>query len=219
MSWFGIIIIGVLLFFIAQQVWQRSNLRQRKLVIDNYSFPRTLQVRLQERYPHLQKQDIDDILQGLKVYFHLCNKAGKRRMVSMPSQAVDVAWHEFILFTRQYQQFCQQALGRFLHHVPAEAMKTPTQAQDGIKVAWRLSCQRERIDPLKPTQLPLLFLLDMRLGIPDGFQYSLNCMGNQRGEYCASHIGCGGSGCGGGGDSSDAGGDSGCGGGCGGGGD
>jgi hypothetical protein len=77
----------------------------------------------------------------------------------MPSQVVDDAWHEFILFTRQYQQFCERGLGRFLHHTPAEAMRSPTDAQDGIKRAWRLACRRDGIDPKAPQSLPLLLRL------------------------------------------------------------
>ncbi len=52
----------------------------------------------------------------------------------MPSQVVDDAWHEFILFTRAYQQYCNKALGRYLHHTPAEAMDSPTIAQEGNKL-------------------------------------------------------------------------------------
>jgi hypothetical protein len=84
----------------------------------------------------------------------------------MPSQVVDDAWHEFILFTRQYQQFCERGLGRFLHHTPAEAMRSPTDAQDGIKRAWRLACQRDGIDPKAPQSLPLLFALDACSALP-----------------------------------------------------
>jgi hypothetical protein len=127
-------------------------------------------------------------------------------MVSMPSQVVDVAWHEFILFTRKYEHFCSNAIGRFLHHTPAEAMESQTVAQAGIKKAWRISCLRENISPSSPTKLPLLFSIDAELSIPDGFEYSLNCKKNGSAGYCAGHIGCGG--CGG-----DSGG---CGGGCGG---
>ncbi len=138
----------------------------------------------------------------------------------MPSQAVDDAWHEFILFTRQYQRFCDRSLGHFLHHTPAEAMRTPTEAQDGIKRAWRLSCQREGIDPKAPASLPRLFALDALLGIAGGFVYQLDCLAGARtgSGFCAGHIGCGG-GCGGssgcGGDGGGSSGDSG--GGCGGG--
>jgi hypothetical protein len=77
------------------------------------------------------------VMMGLKQYFQVCNLAGKQ-FVSMPSQVVDDAWHEFILFTRQYQIFCKGAFGRFLHHVPADAMPSRTTAQDGIKRAWKL---------------------------------------------------------------------------------
>lgn len=35
-----------------------------------------------------------------------------------PSLLVDLGWHEFILFTKVYQEFCHQKLGRFIHHVP-----------------------------------------------------------------------------------------------------
>ncbi len=35
-----------------------------------------------------------------------------------PSQRVDLAWHEFLLFTRLYLEFCTVHFGRFLHHDP-----------------------------------------------------------------------------------------------------
>lgn len=37
-----------------------------------------------------------------------------------PSAAVDVAWHNFILFTRDYMDYCTTHLGRYVHHVPDE---------------------------------------------------------------------------------------------------
>ena len=88
----------------------------------------------------------------------------------MPSQVVDVAWHEFILFTRDYRDFCQRGLGRFLHHVPAEAMAAPTDAQEGIRRAWYFACRDEGIAPRQAHRLPLLFALDAELGIADGFR-------------------------------------------------
>jgi hypothetical protein len=35
-----------------------------------------------------------------------------------PSHIVDFAWHEFILFTRYYADFCETQFGRFVHHHP-----------------------------------------------------------------------------------------------------
>ena len=34
-----------------------------------------------------------------------------------PSRLVDVGWHEFILFTRDYMAYCAE-LGGYVHHVP-----------------------------------------------------------------------------------------------------
>ena len=31
---------------------------------------------------------------------------------------VDALWHTFILFTREYAEFCESQIGRFLHHYP-----------------------------------------------------------------------------------------------------
>ena len=68
----------------------------------------------------------------------------------MPSQIVDDAWHEFILFTREYEVFCEKAYGYFLHHTPAESMSNPTTAQSGIQLAWKLSCRLEQINVDQP---------------------------------------------------------------------
>ncbi len=204
---FTIVFFGVLLFIVA--VWRKvANAYRRAKLIDDFTFPPRISQKVQEQYPHLTSAQVHQVMQGLREYFHVCNLAG-RRMVAMPSQVVDVAWHEFILFTKQYDLFCKKALGRFLHHTPAEAMTSTTVAQKGIKVAWRLSCQRENITPKAPTRLPILFAIDNLLNIKDGFNYSLDCQRRQDGSYCAGSIGCGS--CAGG-----CGGDSGCGGGCGG---
>ena len=198
--------------------WARS---RRSAYIDNFPYARLLDKRLAARRPELNEIQRLEVFAGLADYFQLCQSAGKR-MVAMPSQAVDDAWHEFILFTRQYDKFCQGAFGRFLHHTPAEAMSAPTQASVGIRRAWRLACAREKIDPQKPDRLPRLFAIDAALLIAGGFVYHLDCMAGPKtrlGEgYCASHIGCSGSGgCSGDSGSSDSGdGGSGCGGGCGG---
>ncbi len=36
-----------------------------------------------------------------------------------PSHIVDLAWHEFILFTRFYAKFCEENFNRFIHHTPS----------------------------------------------------------------------------------------------------
>jgi len=222
-----LLLIAALIFY----VYSRFKRRSRQQFIESYRFNSVIGKKVHQKYPHLTDDQVSLVLTALKDYFRICYQA-KRRMVSMPSQVVDVAWHEFILFTRSYETFCRKALGRFLHHTPSEAMHSPTLAQKGIKRAWRLACANEKIDPSLPLKLPLLFAIDAQLKIEDGFKYSVNCKDKHSplyGDgYCAGHIGCA-SGCAGSSGSSsgsggwfdgfggDSGGDSGgCGGGCGG---
>lgn len=35
-----------------------------------------------------------------------------------PSSLVDIGWHVFILYTREYADFCERISGGFIHHVP-----------------------------------------------------------------------------------------------------
>ncbi len=48
-------------------------------------------------------------------FLDLCAAAGRPLT---PSPRVDDAWHEFVLCTREYADFCQQHFGRFVHHDP-----------------------------------------------------------------------------------------------------
>lgn len=168
--------------------------RGRRVYIEDYRFHPALDRELETRHPQLDAAQRRMVFQGLRDFFHLCHEA-KGRHVAMPSQVVDDAWHGFILHTRAYDAFCRRALGRFLHHTPAEAMASATVAREGIKRAWRLACAREGIDPKAPDRLPLLFALDARLAIANGFRYVPDCRAAARGDagvYCASHIGCSG---------------------------
>jgi hypothetical protein len=184
--------------------------------IQHYTFHPVIKQKLKKKHPHFTDTQLDLAFEGLRDYFYICHQA-QHRGVAMPSQLVDDVWHEFILFTRSYQLFCQKALGHFLHHTPAEAMATATHAQDGIKRAWRLACEKENINPQAPSTLPRLFSIDAQLGLANGFVYSLHCRPDDN-QYCVTNIGCGG-GCSSGSDSSGCNGDGGCSGGCGGGGD
>ncbi len=184
-----VLIIG--LAVVLYQRHKRARLGRREAFIADYAFPTVIKAKVRKRYPHLSEGQLALVMVGLREYFQLCNQAG-RRMVAMPSQVVDGAWHEFILFTRAYELFCRRGLGRFLHHTPAEAMTSPTLAQAGIKRAWRLSCQREGLPARATPRLPLLFAMDTDLDIPDGFKYALDCQRPGSHPYCAGHIACGG---------------------------
>ena len=216
-----IIVISLLLILLTFVLLIRQRRNRQLSYIEGYFFHKGIRKKLTEKHPQLTDSQLDLVFFALRDYFYICHQANKK-MVAMPSLVVDDAWHEFILSTRFYSQFCRKALGRYLHHTPSEAMATPTLAREGIKRAWQLACVKEQINSKKPEKLPLLFAIDAMLGIENGFFYRLNCRdgGQSTAVYCASHIGCS-SGCGGdfGGDSGaifDGGSDSSCGSGCGG---
>lgn len=209
-----------IVIFVVYLLLQKIIKFKRERFIRQYEFPKTIRNNVANTYPHLTDVELDKVISSLRTYFQII-ALSQRKMIAMPSQVVDVAWHEFILFTREYRQFCSRGLGRFLHHTPAEAMKSKNHAQGGIKSAWRIACHTENINPFKPKRLPMLFALDATLRIQDGFHYELDCMrqgySNSGGSsgYCGTHIGCS-SGCAGsagdGGCSGDGGGGGGCGG-------
>jgi len=143
--------------------------------IRRYTFPRGLFDKLAAQRPELERKDMSLVARALRQYF-LAYLAGGRKFVSMPSQVADDLWHEFILYTREYQQFCKQAFGGFLHHTPA-AVLAPAQRDNnaGLRRVWWQACKEENINPRRPARLPLLFALDAKLGIAGGFIYLANC--------------------------------------------
>ncbi|QHT63507.1 hypothetical protein GXP70_28505 [Paenibacillus lycopersici] len=62
----------------------------------------------------------------LKRYFLMC---GVLRGVPMYSSQVDDVWHEMLMFTREYEQFCKQFCGQLIHHAPHEAGAKPDRGE------------------------------------------------------------------------------------------
>jgi hypothetical protein len=228
-----VVALGLLLLVFALKLREA----RRAEFIRRYSFPKGLIEKLQKRRPGLPAKDGQLVARALRQFF-LAHHAAKRQFVSMPSQVTDDLWHEFILYTRNYEDFCQRAFGRFMHHTPAVVLGKERQGNTGLRRTWWFCCKEENISPMKPTRLPLLFAIDAKLGIGDGFHYVPDCKALREGgdgsSYCGGDFGSGSSdggsagfsdvnGEGGGGNHGDGSGSSdgggGDGGGCGGGGD
>jgi len=231
------LVVLTFVIWVAVQGWATW---QRERWIREAPMPQFLKRKLRMIYPHLSGKDADLVERGLRQFFMACHRS-KRKFVAMPSKVVDVLWHEFILHTQAYQNWCDIALGHFLHHTPAEALGLRPDRNDGLRRAWFWACKDESINPRNPTRLPLLFALDAKCGIEGGFTYVPDCKdidrksdanGDGGASYCATDFSDGSSsgdsasfggvdssssGDGGSGDGGDGG--SSCGGGCGGGGD
>ena len=160
-------------------VWRGYRRATRFEFIRSYRFPKGLYAGLMRKYPHLRERDCQLVSRGLRLFF-LAYLRGGRRYVSMPSQAVDEVWHEFILNTREYAKFCKGAFGRFMHHTPAVVMSSDRKSNEGLRRCWWFSCKEENINPRNALRLPLLFAIDTKLQIPDGFVYAPNCQGQHK---------------------------------------
>lgn len=223
----------------ASMFWFRHRRVRRMRHIRAAPLPPGIYDKLRKQRPDIAPEHYPLISRALRDFFAAYLLSGGKP-VSMPSQAADELWHELILHTRHYQRFCGNAFGRFLHHTPAVALSRNYERNVGLRRVWWHTCKLEGIDPHSPSRLPLLFALDAKLGLADGFTYALDCHGlREKSDDGGGGGGCGsqcatdmrdtsfdgttdglGDGDGGGGDGGDSGGDDGDGGGgCGGGGD
>lgn len=62
--------------------------------------------------------EINDAEMRFAVLKTFLDFAAKSVKPCFPSKEIDDAWHTFILFTKDYQQFCSNFLQSFVHHVP-----------------------------------------------------------------------------------------------------
>lgn len=54
----------------------------------------------------------------LKRYLILAGDSDNGDGLGMMSTEVDNLWHTFLLFTKEYQAFCNEMFGKFIHHCP-----------------------------------------------------------------------------------------------------
>jgi hypothetical protein len=55
-------------------------------------------------------------------FLRLCAKTTDESF--SPSPLVDIGWHTFILYTRDYAEFCERIARRFIHHAPSDEENT-----------------------------------------------------------------------------------------------
>jgi hypothetical protein len=203
---------------------RRRRRRRDEDYIWTYQFPEHVEERCRHRHPDLTDREWKLVDQGLREWF-LCCAWRDGEVLGMPSRLVDEAWHEFILDSRAYTDFCDRAFGEYLHHTPEASMTTPMSgALDATSRAW------DRSAAGGPTGA-VLWGLDALLGVQHALEGAVS--GGDSGPHHHGSVGefepageaaeAGGGDSGGGGDPGGGGGDSGGGdsggGGCGGGGE
>ncbi len=71
----------------------------------------------------IKDHDLDEttaaaIVDGVLGFLKLC--ADHPGYQFAPSKNIDIGWHTFLLYTREYWEFCERLAGRFIHHAPED---------------------------------------------------------------------------------------------------
>lgn len=179
-------------FKVYLRVTEDKKIARQQAVIKAYRFPTHIRRAVGDKYPALSSRQLELVIEGLQHYFMVSTANrhhGVLKPTRMPSKVVDEAWHAFMLDSREYTAFCEQAFGEYLHHVPDTAEvpadehdKDADYDDDNIQTlyhrramwdTWCIACELEDIDPISPQAIPLLFAIDEQLGIEDGFYFVL----------------------------------------------
>src|SRR3954453_15736960 len=143
---------------------------RRRAYIEDYAFPAALQNKLVDELGSRESADI--ALEGLRAWYLACLYADGE-LLGMPSRIVDVAWHEMILRTREYHEFCRHAFGEYLHHTPDSLLAVPMSQI----LPPTLRVVDEHDVPM------VLFTADKDARVDDGYVWSGADLHRMRGSY------------------------------------
>jgi hypothetical protein len=139
----------------------RRRAHRAEAFIRAYQFPRSVLDAVARAHPELDAERLATVEQGLREWL-ICCAHREGAQLGMPSRAVDRAWHEFILHTTAYHEFCRRAYGEYLHHVPEADMAVPMRS--GL---WATVRAWDRSEGGQAGREPSLWELDDRLGLED----------------------------------------------------
>lgn len=125
--------------------------------------------KFRQRFKNLTVYQVEYAAKAFLSFLSVC-KAFPNMNIPMPSDSVDEIWHEFILHTRDYSEFCNKHLGRFLHHTPNQDFERKNISEKEVAEIlhlWTLTCLQEDMDPFSEDSKPSLFYSDVELGIKE----------------------------------------------------
>lgn len=176
LGWFFGFCAVVIVWNVLEVVVRKRQAKKRLAFIQQYRFPKIVQQRFLQDHP-MSAQELAQVEWGMRHFFMIA--ATRRGQLAMPSKIVDEYWHHFLLSTRFYQKFCEQAFGQILHHLPQAG--TPLQPSQIVQFSGPMrntyagARQLASSHPmLMMAGIPLLFALDQQFDIAGGFMYDLD---------------------------------------------
>jgi len=93
-----------------------------------------------ERIAKDENVSLEEATQLFKDTLMFLYMAATSSAVSVPTVAIDVGWHAFLMFTKDYADYCEKYLGKFVHHRPTTSRSKPM-PQDAVSDCFKLSRQ------------------------------------------------------------------------------
>jgi hypothetical protein len=98
-------------------------------------------------------EEAEALFTEVKRYFVLC-RSDQSKIWEMYSLRVDEAWHQFILFTQQYFDFCRRFYGKYIPHSPGNAPEAQTRNPERASRVSSFKLFREFYEQLFEETLP-----------------------------------------------------------------
>jgi hypothetical protein len=90
---------------------------------------------------HAELAEGEEVFREMLKWLYLCyrgvtNQPEPISCTMLPEiEKIDWMWHTFLMFTRDYAEFCQRYFGLFLHHVPNEDEEETSMSPDDLRAA------------------------------------------------------------------------------------
>ena len=159
-------VLGAISFFFLY----KYNKRKTISFVVGYRFSSNVLKVFKREYPQYDEKQTKAAFSGLKEYL-LLHSFYPNNIYGMPSKLADDAWHAFMLCSKEYDDFCKKAYGRYLHHSPdtncnGQILNSSSIFKDEIiltyKVSKRLYSEYDDLLRLQHKAIPLIFLLDRK---------------------------------------------------------
>lgn len=183
-SWLKLIVIEgffLMVYVILKKISDEIKFKNSLTYIVQYEFPLAVLKKFRKNNPDVTHEMQEKVILALKQFF-LVYAWGihEKKGVSyaMPSLIADELWHEFMLNSKDYEDFCHRAFGRFLHHQPntQEELISPEKIKlfsPDVLHTYKVSKKMETIFNWTPiASIPILFAIDSHLDIKNGFYYN-----------------------------------------------
>lgn len=95
-----------------------NEVKARKMIEDeDFSFIRErLKKKIKDGGLGWNQKKVLSVEEHYKGFLFVCWKYRKERQI--PTKDIDHFWHNHILYTKKYKNFCDRVFGYFLHHTP-----------------------------------------------------------------------------------------------------